>query len=83
MIYSELGALILFLGVYLSCMPIVYPLVLFSIIILYWSSKYIFIRFCRRPLIYAHGITNITVNILFIALILHCFLSPQYFSDNI
>ena len=64
-------------------MPIVYPLILFSIVLLYWGSKYTFIRLCKRPLIYAHGITNITVNIIFIALVLHCVLSPQYFSDRL
>lgn len=81
MIYSELGAMFLFVGTYFSCMPIVYPLVIFSIGILYWGSKFTFVRLCKRPLIYAHGITSITVNILFLGLVLHCLLSPQYFSD--
>jgi len=43
--------------IYFSCMPIIYLLSFVSLLLLYWTVKYKFIRIDRRPPLYAHSIS--------------------------
>ncbi len=46
---------------------------------LFWSTKFIFINYCAKPLMYSHSMNSLMVKILFIGVILHCFVSPLFF----
>jgi hypothetical protein len=59
-------------------MPLVYPFATISLFILFWSTKFIFINFCAKPLLYSHSMNSLLIKILFFGIILHCFVTPLF-----
>lgn len=72
-------ALFLFAMLYYSAMPVIFLFVFASLLLLYWSMKITFVKFCRKPPIYSHSISRLCVKICFYGVLINCIVSPLYF----
>ena len=60
-------------------MPLLYPLCFISLGIQYWAYKYIFIKFCKKPLVFNHSISRRARQLIYGAIIMHCILTPIFY----
>ena len=65
-----------------SSIPLLYPFTCIALMLLYWSTKFIFVNFCARPLLYSHSMNSLIVKILFFGIIIHSFTAPLYFGAS-
>lgn len=80
--YAVAATIICFLLLFGSSMPIIYPFTCISLFILFWSTKFIFINFCAKPMLYSHSMNSLVVKILLIGLMIRCFVAPLYFGAS-
>lgn len=80
--YAVAVTIICFALLFGSSMPLLYPFTCISLMILYWSTKFIFVNFCAKPLLYSHSMNSLIVKILFIGIILHSFTAPLFFGAS-
>lgn len=66
---------------YFSCMPLVFILSFLSMLLFYWVAKYKLIRLDKKPPIYAHSISELSINIIYIGLALNSLVSPLYYGN--
>lgn len=78
-IYASALTIIFFTLLFGSCIPILYPFAFIAFLVQYWCYKLIFIKFCKKPLLYNHSINKKASNLVFIALAMHCFFAPIFF----
>jgi hypothetical protein len=57
-------------------MPILWIFGTVSIILLYWSYKYIFINYCQQPLVYGHSINHLITKIILFGICLSSLTTP-------
>jgi hypothetical protein len=60
-------------------MPLLYLLAFGSFFVFFWSYKWVFVKFCARPLIYNHSINRRFSNMVFGGLVMHCFFTPVFY----
>lgn len=60
-------------------MPLLYPLAFVSFLILFWSYKYVLIRFCTKPLVFNHSVNRRVRKVMFGAVIMHCIFTPIFY----
>ena len=80
-IYASLLTIIFFTLLFGSCIPILYPLTFLALLVQFWCYKFIFIRFCKKPLVYNHSMSRKASNMLFFGLIMHCIACPIFFKS--
>ena len=66
---------------YFSCMPLIYPLAFFSLLLFYWVAKYKLIRVDHKPPFYNHSISELVTRYAFIGLAINCIVSPLYYGN--
>ena len=78
-IYAFTATLICFALLFGASIPLIYPFTCIALSLLYWSTKFIFVNYCAKPLLYSHSMNSLMVKILFIGVMLHCLVSPLFF----
>ena len=78
-IYGAVLTVIYYTLLFGSNLPLNYMFTFISLIILYWSHKYVFIEFCSLPLSFNHSICDLFTKLLFLGLGLHCLVVPIFF----
>jgi len=76
--YATMHTIVLFGLLYGCSVPITIIFSLVNLTILFYTNKWTFIRYATRPLRMGHSLNRISVNILFIGLIIHCVMTPIF-----
>jgi hypothetical protein len=65
-----------------SALPILYPIGLISIIFIYWTDKYLFLRLYKKPPLYDGDLADRALTMIKLGLFIHIILSIYIYSNN-
>lgn len=77
-VYASIQTISIFAFLYGCPFPITMLFSLFNLIFLFYSVKWVFIRYGSKPLRMGHSLNRVSVNILFIGVVIHCIMAPIF-----
>lgn len=77
-IYATALTVLYYTFLFGTCLPLNYFLAFISLLVIYWSNKYVFITYCQHPLTFNHSVNSLVTRTLLIGLIMHCVMTPIF-----
>lgn len=77
-VYASMNVIVLFAMLYGCPIPIVVIFALVNLLILFYITKWTFIRYGAKPMRMGHSINRTVVNILLLGVIIHCIVTPIF-----
>lgn len=77
-IYASMHSIVLFGLLYGCPIPITVIFSLINLLFLFYTSKWTFIRYTKKPLRMGQSLSRISVNILLIGVVIHCIMTPIF-----
>ena len=82
-IYAFVLNIIFFILLFGAAMPILWISGFFSVMLIFWIYKLIFIKYCQKPLVFCHSINHFVTRLIFFGIVMSTIVSPLTFGGVI